>query len=98
MSDTFIVIEANGKPCNSVLHSKSPAAAAKKAYRHCVRDSLKNKKQRSRPHRISVKRKNKDKVFTYNVKEHYKPTTIMIAGKPVRFRYSTKAKRVMHKK
>lgn len=94
----FIVIDKNGQACSSVLVAKTPAAAAKKAYRHCLRSKLKNKKQRRRRHAISVKRKDSDKVFTYMIKEHYAPTVVKIAGKDVKFRYTTSVKSVKKSK
>ena len=63
-----------------------------------LKAKLKNKKQRSRRHAISVKRKDSDKVFTYMIKEHYAPTVVKIAGKDVKFRYTTSVKSVKKSK
>ena len=71
------------KTCGSTFHSKSPASAARKVFNElCGAHKVCNKI-------IKVVDTEKDKVYKYKVSRVLQNKTVMIAGKPILFKYAT---------
>lgn len=72
------------KTCSSTFHSKSPVSAAKKVFNEvCGKHKACHKI-------IKVVDTEKDKVYKYKVTRILQNKTVVIAGKPVLFKYATK--------
>lgn len=83
MSDREFKTVGFKKTCGSTFHSKSPASAARKVFNEvCGAHKVCNKI-------IKVVDTEKDKVYKYKVSRVLQNKTVIIAGKPILFKYAT---------
>lgn len=78
------VVAKNKKLCGSVFHSNTPSSAARKAFNELCGKQIACHKV------IKVIDTEKDKVYKYKVTRTLANKTVIIAGNPVLFKFSTK--------